>query len=95
MDVEDVPREGFREWAKRNEYEIVQDVDDGDNMDLIALGEGGSLEIHLTRYGNVHLTKHIHLGGEAGEIEIGDKQLTVTNERGNEHRISPGRYPDG
>lgn len=93
MDVEDVPREKFREWAERNGYEIVEDVDDGDDMNIIALGAGGMIEIQLTEYGNVHLTKHVHLGGEGGEIEIGDKQLTVTNSRGEERRISPGRYP--
>jgi hypothetical protein len=93
MDVEDVPREKFREWAERNGYEIVEDVDDGDDMNIIALGAGGRIEIHLSEYGNVHLTKHIHLGGEGGEIGIGDKQLTVTNSRGEERRITPGRYP--
>ena len=92
MDVEDAPRQEFREWAERNGYRIT--VDEGESGEIVAVGEGGSLEVRLSKYGNVHLTKHVHLGGEGGEINISDKQITVVNSRGQEHRISPGRYPD-
>lgn len=87
MDPEEVPREEFKKWAKRNNLSIPVD------REHHTIAKAGSLEISLGKYGNIHLTRHKHLSGENGEITFGDKQLTLVNERGEEYRITAGSAP--
>jgi hypothetical protein len=88
MDPEEVPREEFKEWAKRNNYDLVKD----EEYETVAV-DGAGLEVLLTKYGNVHLTRHRHLGGEDGEISFDEDQLRVADGSGKEHRLSPDESP--
>lgn len=97
MNPEDVPHDKFIAWAKRHGLDVAQEAGEERNNRVpetsIAVTEGGYVEIMLTKYGNIHMVRHKHLGGEAGEISIGNKQITVVNERGQEHRVTPWSYP--
>lgn len=88
-DPENVQRDEFREWAERNNFGVIEQQD---SEEIIAKA-GGGLEIHLTKYGNVHLVKHNHLGGESGEITFGEKRMVVENGRGERFHVGPGESP--
>ncbi|WP_088901375.1 hypothetical protein [Halorubrum lacusprofundi] len=88
MDPDDVPHDKFRDWVDENGYELLEHEDS-----LVAKGFGGKLEIHLTKYGNIHLVYHAHLGGEAGSVEFEDDKIIVTTGRGTEHTINANELP--
>lgn len=82
----------FREWAERNNLELIDPLGPGD---FVVASYNDGREVHLDPYGNIHLQQFRKLGGgEKGEdAALEGKRLVVNTSRGKTTYVSGTAFP--